>query len=396
MRIPKTASRWPLMLRLILGGLITCCMLPGCQSFRAEVGAGLGFGAEVSLPVVIHTGFAFGSFKHAGLEYGRGLHAGREDGDWEKTLNVVFVHEITHSYEFAANVGSLYYKEHFCFGLAPLLMDSLDHQKPDHSYALEVDLYALVFSIRLGFNPWYLSDHSEAPPPNQIEAEAHFRKGNEHMTKNEAALAVAEYTKAIELAPVSAMYVNRGLAQLALERSKEALSDFNEAVRLAPGMWNGYFGRGLVHFQSGNFPLAVGEFTRAIELQGDKVEAYLARGGAYAACGLPQIALAIQDFDRAIELKPDSGEAFLRRASAWLLKGDTARSKADLERAKELGTKIPPDLSVILQTFDLNLLPAEEPDGQGPAPTPTPEGPKIPLTPLPPEGAKAPPAPEGE
>ena len=46
--------------------------------------------------------------------------------------------------------------------------------------------------------------------------------------------AISQYTKAIEIKPIAALYINRSLAYLKLEKFYEAHCDAKDAIRLEP------------------------------------------------------------------------------------------------------------------------------------------------------------------
>ena len=128
--------------------------LGGCRAFRAEIGYGVGIGADVHLPAALHLGSVIsgGSFKYLGHNYDKGWRVGKK---WEETAFLIFNH-------FAET------PRHRCYIFAPLLMDHLEDRRPDHSQVLEARLFLLFLGIRLGFNPWKLP----APEAPEEEPEA--------------------------------------------------------------------------------------------------------------------------------------------------------------------------------------------------------------------------------
>ncbi|MCX5697998.1 MAG: tetratricopeptide repeat protein, partial [Candidatus Omnitrophica bacterium] len=76
-----------------------------------------------------------------------------------------------------------------------------------------------------------------------------------------------------------------------------------------------YFNRGLAHGNQGNFPQAISDFTKAIEINPNDAEAYYNRGLVYGTQGnFPQ---AISDFTKAIEINPNDAEAYYNRGLAY-------------------------------------------------------------------------------
>jgi tetratricopeptide (TPR) repeat protein len=116
--------------------------------------------------------------------------------------------------------------------------------------------------------------------------------------------AMEEYTRAIELEPAFAdAYVRRGtLRYKILKQYEDALSDFDEAVRLGP-------------------PVAIAYLHRAI-----------------VKCHLLKFDDALPDYNRSLELDPYDERAYFNRGKLkFMLKYDEEDVIADLEKAIRLG-----------------------------------------------------------
>jgi tetratricopeptide (TPR) repeat protein len=120
--------------------------------------------------------------------------------------------------------------------------------------------------------------------------------------------------------------------------------------------------RGLSYFESGQYDLAITDFTNAIELQPDPFS-YYNRGNAY--YKLPEYQKAITDYSKAIELDPNIADFYYKRGSAhesvwkkemearpdrdyefaWKKEMETRRRREmaiqDLEKAARLGYDVP-------------------------------------------------------
>ena len=90
-------------------------------------------------------------------------------------------------------------------------------------------------------------------------------------------------------------------------------------------------------------------FTRAVDLKPQLVEAYVNRGAAYEQRG--DADRAIQDYDRAIELEPNVADAYFTRGRAYGQKGDLNRAVQDFDRALELN----PDDTTVRKARELAL-----------------------------------------
>lgn len=80
---------------------------------------------------------------------------------------------------------------------------------------------------------------------------------------------------------------------------------------------------------------AISEFDEAIRLDPQFAPAYLNRGGAYFRLG--QFERAIQEFDEAVRLNPRFAEAYVGRAVAYTVLGRDSEAQQDADRAAELG-----------------------------------------------------------
>jgi tetratricopeptide (TPR) repeat protein len=92
------------------------------------------------------------------------------------------------------------------------------------------------------------------------------------------------------------------------------------------------------------FPAAIADYTKAIELEPDNGAHYRARGMVRLASRQPVLAMA--DLDEALKRKPDDPEALMRRGELYLATRDPVRAKTDFDAAMKLS---PTDSSLIAQ-----------------------------------------------
>jgi tetratricopeptide (TPR) repeat protein len=162
--------------------------------------------------------------------------------------------------------------------------------------------------------------------------------------------AIISYNKAIEVDPdFSKAYCDRGLSYIQIGNLSQALSDFNKAIDLDPNDCLSYSNRGIIYRNQGSFDKAILDYSKAIKIKPDFPEAYFNRGYAY----FMQVKLdeAILDYSEAIKLKPDFIQAYLNRAIAYSMKTSFVEAKADMEKVKSLGGKIPKELENYAQEF---------------------------------------------
>jgi tetratricopeptide (TPR) repeat protein len=97
-------------------------------------------------------------------------------------------------------------------------------------------------------------------------------------------------------------YYNRGLTYFDMDQTDRAIADFDEALRLDPGLAAAYNGRGAVYNYEGQYDRAIADFDEALGLAPGYGWAYGNRCLAYGHKG--QYDRAIGDYDEALRLYP--------------------------------------------------------------------------------------------
>ena len=147
--------------------------------------------------------------------------------------------------------------------------------------------------------------------------------------------AIKDFNKAIRLKPDdAAVYWWRGMMKYKLNQHEEAFKDFDEAIRLKPDYANAYWGRGVAKDTLEQYEEAIKDFDEAIRLKPDDAAVYWWRG--VAKDTLEQHDEAIKDFDEIIRLKPDHYIAYWSRGLAWSKLGDNDKARPDLLQALKL------------------------------------------------------------
>jgi len=95
-----------------------------------------------------------------------------------------------------------------------------------------------------------------------------------------------------------------------------------EAVTAAQDAAQQHFQQGRRHYSKGNYKAAIEQYSTAIKLDSEFVNAYVARGGALGA--LEEYPAAIEDYTAAINLDPELAGAYGGRGLARFRNGDEA------------------------------------------------------------------------
>ena len=100
-------------------------------------------------------------------------------------------------------------------------------------------------------------------------ASLYDHRGDAFDNQGRRAEAVADYTKAIELArpkdPIARFYMNRAVSYEGDRQWEKALADYSEAIKRDDHLARAYFGRGRVEFLRGDMSVAAADLTKAFE-----------------------------------------------------------------------------------------------------------------------------------
>jgi hypothetical protein len=116
-----------------------------------------------------------------------------------------------------------------------------------------------------------------------------------------------------------------------------AIADFSRAMELAPDELAPVFNRGNARSLSGDVKGAVADYTEAVRIQPDFAAGYERRGMSRQRLG--DLEGALGDLNTALELNPDNPTAFGERAAVRALRGDIEGAVVDCEHALEIAPK---------------------------------------------------------
>ena len=134
-------------------------------------------------------------------------------------------------------------------------------------------------------------------------------------------------------------FFNEGKSKISsTDKSKEnienALSDFNEAIRLQPNYSKAYVNRGVAKYTLGDKQGSLSDYNEAIRLNPELAVAYFNRGNAKSDLGDDQGTLS--DYKEVIRLKPNDSKAYNNLAFIYDKMGDKQKAQVYFLKAKEL------------------------------------------------------------
>ena len=172
--------------------------------------------------------------------------------------------------------------------------------------------------------------------PKETLANVHFYRGYTAHNLGQLEKALEQYEQAIALAPsLYQAHYNRGVVHQNLGLFEEAISDFSNAIANKPDLIIAYINRGSSFEEQEKLPEALADFNTVLDLDPTAVFALLDRGFVYQKMGEPDRALA--DYNHAVELAPDSLPLlYFNRATLYQQQGDYEQAATDYRKFLEL------------------------------------------------------------
>ncbi len=131
-------------------------------------------------------------------------------------------------------------------------------------------------------------------------------------------------------------YFNLGTQYLRQGNYEQAIFVFNKVLALNPGYAEAYLNRGIAYRNIGQHDLAVSDYGKVLHINPTDARAYCNRANALIEKG--QYDEAITDYNKALEINSKDAQVFYNRGLAYYFK-----FWKDIQKAQELGYKIPPD-----------------------------------------------------
>ncbi len=170
----------------------------------------------------------------------------------------------------------------------------------------------------------YVQQAAEAANANQVEL-------SERLDKQ----AMQDFDAAIKLdASRWKSYHHRGVCYALAAEFDKAQADFSKAIELRPEYANAWFNRAEIYYEQGRYPEALSDYDEAIRLQDDDAGYYTGRAHTYFQTGKLEKALA--DYNQAVKLDPESPDRLTNRGDCYRSLGDWDRAANDFRKAIEL------------------------------------------------------------
>lgn len=117
----------------------------GCSAFRAQFGGGIGVGADIKIPGLIHAGLDAGQYMNIGLRY--------DEPELSHDASACLVAWHWEGRESRRpEEGRKLLSEHQCWAVLPPLTTQIDRDGLS-VWDFEVGVMLLVIDLRIGFNP---------------------------------------------------------------------------------------------------------------------------------------------------------------------------------------------------------------------------------------------------
>ena len=169
---------------------------------------------------------------------------------------------------------------------------------------------------------------------------AHNNLGGALFERGQAAKAIDEYQRALEIEPdfLEARY-NLAAAYNSLGRHVEAIAQYQKAVEIAPNSAEAHNNLARALFQQGQLAEAIDQFQQALRIKPDDAVARYNLGNALILQG--QLGDAIAQYKEAVRVKPDYAEAHGNLGNALLQVGNLQEAIAHAEKAAQLAPDNP-------------------------------------------------------
>jgi len=148
------------------------------------------------------------------------------------------------------------------------------------------------------------------------KAQQSFEDGMTDFVNHDYGQSIRNLSQALELDPAFTLaYKSRGAAYLRLDKTEEAIADFNTVIGIDSGNARAYHLRGLAYEKTGENDKALHDFNKALELRSDYGAVYYSRASLNNKMGHTQ--QATEDIKMVTHLTEVNIETFSNANNIW-------------------------------------------------------------------------------
>ncbi|MFP3043011.1 tetratricopeptide repeat protein [Treponema primitia] len=141
----------------------------------------------------------------------------------------------------------------------------------------------------------------------QYITEIYLKRGNEYHKIKSFELAIADFTRVINLnSDYAVAYRNRGMSYAAVGEYNKALSDITRAIQIAANTASMYSAQGIIHAAMGEYNSVIDDANKALAIDPGNTMAYTLRSDGYYSTG--EFDKCIEDLQQLIRLEPGNIE----------------------------------------------------------------------------------------
>lgn len=169
---------------------------------------------------------------------------------------------------------------------------------------------------------------------NPDDADIYFRRANEYYKFNQYLRALADVDKTLQLTPEKnrdlrfQAYMLRADIYQMLDKHREALNDFTEALKLDPTSFMALYQKANEEYELGEYAAAKADYTRMRAMNSRSVEALT--GLARVAVKENNLGLASEYMDGAVQMMSADSDIYIRRASVRRMQNNNTGAVEDL------------------------------------------------------------------
>lgn len=158
------------------------------------------------------------------------------------------------------------------------------------------------------------------------------KQGEKLFLNNQLDQAITAYNEALKLDPdLAEVWNNRGVVLTKSKRYQEAIASYEKAIQIRTDYPDAWSNRGVALGKLNYYQAAVFSYDRAIQLKENYLDAWNNRGQAL--MNLEQYDEAIASYNQAAKIRPDFYKTWYNKARCYALKGNEDLAIENLKRA---------------------------------------------------------------